>query len=217
MTHTVGVRAAQKWQTRQALLAAALRLMEHQSLGGLSLREISRAAGIVPAGFYRHFPDVESLGVALVEQSLGGLRTALRAVRIGRTDTDDIARRSVDVLAREVRAQPAQFRFVARERYGGLVSVRQAIARQLYLFSEELAADLLDGNPTAAAVLGRWAPADVRMLTTFIVNHMLCTAANLLMAADGPAPAEALVIEQARRQLRLIVIGGRHWLDDPVR
>jgi AcrR family transcriptional regulator len=214
MAHTtVGIRAARKLQTRQGLLDAALRLMEQQSLGSLSLREVSRAAGIVPAAFYRHFPDLESLGVALVEQCLGGLRTALRAVRAGRTDSEEIARHSVAALAEQLRTHRAQFRFIARERHGGVRPVRQAIRAQLRLFSDELAADLLTGNATASAVLGRWTAADVHMLADLIVDHMLTTAAALLDAAPDDADAERRVVGVAARQLRLIVVGARHWLE----
>jgi AcrR family transcriptional regulator len=214
MAHTtVGVRAARKLQTRQGLLDAALRLMEQQSLDSLSLREVSRAAGIVPAAFYRHFPDLDSLGVALVEQCLGGLRTALRAVRAGRTDSDEIARRSVAALADQLRAHRAQFRFIARERHGGVAPVRQAIRHQLRLFSAELATDLLVDNPTASAVLGRWQAADVHMLADLIVDHMLATSAVLLDIPPEDPDGERRAIGVAARQLTLIVVGARHWLD----
>ncbi|GII24513.1 TetR family transcriptional regulator [Planosporangium mesophilum] len=217
MTHTppstLGPRATQKLQTRQALLQAVLRLTEHQSLGGLSLREVSRAAGIVPAGFYRHFPDMESLGVALVEQSLGGLRTALRAVRVGLTESDEIARRSVEVLAREVRAQRDQFRFISRERYGGMQRVRQAIHDQLRLISEELATDLRSGDVTASSVLADWSEEDVRILTDMIVNHMTSTAAAIVDVPPGRPAVGHQVIATATTQLQLIIVGARHWLD----
>jgi AcrR family transcriptional regulator len=195
------------------LLDAALRLTEDQNLGSVSLREVSQAAGIVPAGFYRHFPDMESLGVALVEQSLGGLRTAVRAVRTGLTQSDEIARRSVRVLAREVRAHREQFRFIARERYGGMSRVRQAIRDQLRLFGEELAADLLSGDGPAAPVLGRWHDEDVRMLTNLIVDHVMSTAAALVDAPPARPAMERHISDTASKQLRLIIIGARHWLD----
>ncbi|CAM5419963.1 HTH-type transcriptional repressor FabR [Streptomyces californicus] len=74
MSHTsVGVRQTQKLRTRQALLDAALLLLEHQSLSSLGLREVTRAAGLTPTAFYRHFEDVAALGVALVEEALGSL------------------------------------------------------------------------------------------------------------------------------------------------
>ncbi|MCW2638031.1 MAG: transcriptional regulator [Dactylosporangium sp.] len=211
MTHILGPRAARKLQTRQALLDAALALTEDQTLSSVSLREVSRAAGIVPAGFYRHFPDMESLGVALVEQSLGGLRTAIRAVRSGLTESDEIARHSVRVLAREVRAHREQFRFIARERYGGMSRVRQAIREQLRLFSDELAADLLGGDAAAAPVLGRWDAEDVRMLTDLMVDHIMSTAAALLDAPAARPAMERQIRDSASRQLRLIIVGARHW------
>lgn len=217
MTHSLdgraGVRATQKLHTRQSLLDAALRLTSDHSLGSLSLREVSRQAGIVPAGFYRHFPDMESLGVALVEQSLGGLRTALRAVRAGLTSSEEIARHSVDALVREVRAHREQFRFIARERYGGLSRVRHAINEQLRLISAELADDLRTGDVAAAAVLSRWDDEDVTILTDMIVNHMISTAAAIVDVPPGRPAMERRVASAARKQLELIIIGARHRLD----
>src|SRR6185503_4978556 len=150
---TGGSRAQRKQQTRQALLDAALRLLEDQSLSSISLREVTRAAGIVPAAFYRHFPDMDSLGVALVEASLEPLRTALRAVRADLADSEEIIRRSVRVLASQVREHPELFRFVARERHGGVQPVRRAIREQLRRFADELADDLLRGDVGSAARL----------------------------------------------------------------
>lgn len=80
MSHTPGARQAQKLRTRQALLDAALLLLEHQSLSGLGLREVTRAAGVAPTAFYRHFEDTAALGVALVEQTLGSLHGMIGAV-----------------------------------------------------------------------------------------------------------------------------------------
>jgi AcrR family transcriptional regulator len=215
MAHTVVTRAARKLRTRQALLDAALHLMQQQSLSGLSLREVARGAGIVPAGFYRHFPDLESLGVALAEQCLGGLRTAIRAVRVGPVDTDEVIRRSVRVLAREVRAHREHFAFLARERYGSLPRVRAAIREQLRLFGEELARDLLAGDVTDVSGLARWAPADLEMLTTLVVNQMVVTAGALLDVPPDRPGAARTVVDAATRQLRLIMLGARCWLEAP--
>jgi AcrR family transcriptional regulator len=216
MTHTVGARAARKRQTRQALLTAALQLGEHQSLGSLSLREVTRAVGIVPAGFYRHFPDMESLGVAVAEESLGELRLALRAVRSGLTDSEEIIRRSLAVLVRRVRTHRAEFRFIVRERFGGVRRVRQAISDQLRLFGEELATDLLAGRIATVTDPHRWPPADLEMLTGLVVDHMLLTVAAILDLPPNRPAAHRQVLDVAAKRLRLIVLGSRHWLD-PVR
>ena len=161
MTHSAAAhppkatRQQQKAKTRQSLLDTALRLMEHQSLTGLGLREVTREAGIVPTAFYRHFRDVDSLGVALVEQCLGSFRTTIRAVREGITDSDEVIDRSFEVLDREVRARREHFRFIARERHGGVPAVRAAIRAQLDLSGEELAADLAAHPLGSVAALDR--------------------------------------------------------------
>jgi len=212
MSQVTGVRAERKQQTRQALLDAALRLLERHSLSGLSLREVTRAAGVVPAAFYRHFPDLDSLGVALVEESLEPLRATLRTVRAGLTDSGEIIRRSVEVLGRQVREHRDLFRFIARERNGGVPRVRAAIREQLQRSADELARDLLASPAGDEIRLPEWPPADVRMLTGLVVNQMVLTAAALLEPPE-PAVSERITLDTATAQLRLIVLGARHWLD----
>jgi AcrR family transcriptional regulator len=207
VTHTRPTRQEQKAQTRQALLDAALRLMDHHSLTSLGLREITRAVGITPTAFYRHFPDVDSLGVALVEQCLGSLLTTIRAVRDGMNDSDQVIDRSIEILARQVHTHREHFRFIARERHGGVPRVREAIAGHLDMFSAELATDLATRRLPGTPSYDRWPRADLRMLTNLIVNHMVWTAAALL---DDPA-GEQRVVDTAGRQLRLIMLGARQW------
>jgi len=204
-------RLEQKARTRQALLDAALHLMKRHSLTSLGLREITRAVGIAPTAFYRHFPDVDSLGVALVEQSLGSLHTSINAVRDGMTGTDEVIQRSIDVLARQVHTHRDHFRFLAREHHGGVDRVREAIAEQLDLFSAELAADLAADKLADTPVIDRWKPDDLRMLTDLIVKHMVSTAAALVDTPPDDPAAEQQVIDLASRQFRLILLGARQW------
>jgi AcrR family transcriptional regulator len=204
-------RPEQKARTRQALLDAVLSLIEQRSLSSIGLREITRAAGITPTAFYRHFPDVDSLGVALVDQCLGGLRATIRTVRDGLSPSDEVINRSIAILARQVRADRAHFRFVARERHGGVPAVRAAIAEQLDLFAAELATDLAADKLAGGPHFDRWIVADLRMVTNLIVNHMVWTAAALLDAPPDSPGDEERVIDTAGRQLRLIVLGARQW------
>src|ERR1700761_944909 len=175
MSHSAGARQAQKLRTRQTLLDAGLRLLEHQSLSSLGLREIAREAGVAPAGFYRHFRDMGDLGVALVEESFGSLRAMVRAIRAERAASEEVVDGTVRVIADYVREHRAHFRFVARERHGGVAEVRAAIAGQLALFAEELASDLA-AQPESAG----WGAADVRMLADLYVDHMVMTATAFL-------------------------------------
>ena len=204
--HTPGVRAARKQQTRQALLEAALHLLEQQSLSSIGLREVTREAGIAPAAFYRHFADVPELGVALVHESFASLHAMLRDIRVGAAATDEVIDRTVDVIAGHVRERRAHFRFVARERHGGVAPVRAAIAAELDGFERELAADL-----APLPELADWSAHDLRMLAGLYVNLALLTASALLEAGPDDREAERRVTDVARRQLGLIAVGRRNW------
>ena len=58
-------RKKKKEETRQRLLAvAAQTLASGRSFDTLSLREVAKLAGIPPTSFYRHFHDLDDLGLA---------------------------------------------------------------------------------------------------------------------------------------------------------
>jgi AcrR family transcriptional regulator len=209
MAHTTaGRRQEQKERTRRALMDAALGLLERQNLSSVGLREVTRAAGIVPAAFYRHFRDLDDLGVALVEESLGSMLPVIRGARQGVTDSDEIIRRSLDVLVAYVGTHREHFWIIAREKFGGVTRVRQAINAELQVAADELADDL-----GQLPDLAGWRRDDLEMLAGLLVNQMMLLAATLLdVPADQPGEADR-VTEVARRQLQLIIVGRRHWLD----
>ncbi|WP_151898121.1 TetR family transcriptional regulator [Streptomyces sp. C8S0] len=207
ITATTGVRQARKQKTRQALLDAALGLLEEQSLSSLGLREVTRAVGITPTAFYRHFRDTADLGVALVEEALGSLHGTIRTTLATTGDSEERIAGTVELIAALVRDFPAHVRFVAREQHGGVRAVRDAIAAQLEQFAREVAEEL-EGQPETAG----WRPDDVLMLAGLYVDHMVMTASAFL-AAGQDAEARDEVALRARRRMRLIVIGSRHWLD----
>ncbi|MDT9680528.1 TetR family transcriptional regulator [Streptomyces sp. TRM76323] len=210
MSHTIGgtgVRQARKQRTRQSLLDAALVLLEEQSLSSLGLREVTRAAGIAPTAFYRHFRDMADLGVALVEESLGSLHTTVRANLAATVDSEQRIAGAVELVARLVREHPAYVRFLARERHGGVRPVRDAIGGELDRFAVEAAAELAR-LPEAS----QWRRDDLLMLARLYVDLMVTTASALL-AAGPDAAARERVEGEARRRLRLVALGSRHWLD----
>ncbi|MEV5019493.1 TetR family transcriptional regulator [Streptomyces sp. NPDC053780] len=208
MSHTPGVRQAQKLKTRQALLDAALGLLEEQSLSSLGLREVTRAVGVAPTAFYRHFRSTADLGVALVEEALGSLHPMIRTTVSPAEDSDERIARAVELIAGHVAAHPAHVRFVARERHGGVQPVREAIREQLARFAEEVQAELAKDAESAG-----WSATDLRMLAGLYVDQMLITASLFLEALDAPEEERRRAAETATRQLRLISVGRRHWLD----
>jgi len=203
VNHTLGVRQAQKQQSRRALLDAGLSLLERQNLSGLGVREVTREAGLSPAGFYRHFADLAELGVVLVEESLASLHAMVRAVFARQGEPEELIDRAVEVIAAHVRERRAHIRFVARERHGGVRPVREAIAAELQRFADEVTEVLAAQQVTAG-----WPAEDVRMLAELYVDRMVSTAAALVEAE----PAEQdRIARTVRAQLRLISVGSRHW------
>ena len=71
-------REERKEATRRAIIAAALKLLQDRSFSSLSLREVTREVGIVPAAFYRHFESMEALGLVLIDESFRSLRDTHR-------------------------------------------------------------------------------------------------------------------------------------------
>jgi AcrR family transcriptional regulator len=207
MSHTLGIRQAQKQKTRQALLDAALGLLEDQSLSSLGLREVTRAVGVAPTAFYRHFRSTADLGAALVEEALGSLHPMIEDIVSTAGDGDERIARAVELIAHHVATYPAHVRFIARERHGGVQPVRDAISEQLARFAEEVR-DALAEHPESAG----WNNDDLLMLAGLYVDHMLMAASAFLEALDGSPAERERVARTASRQMRLISIGRRHWL-----
>jgi AcrR family transcriptional regulator len=203
---TERTRAERKVETRRRLLDAALELVDERGFAALSLRELTRKAGITPAAFYRHFANTDELGLVLVDEAFGTLGAMLRDARTPPSPDAQLIDRSVEVLVRHVRSHPAHFRFLTREMSGGHSTVRQAIRKELQLFRSELAVDL-----ARLPYVQQWPTDDLYLLADLIVQTMVATVPDLLEAEDQGPDAVERVARDARRKLLLIVLGIPHW------
>jgi AcrR family transcriptional regulator len=198
--------AQRRQHTRQALLDAALLRMESgESFDALSLRSVTRAAGVVPTAFYRHFASMDELGLALVEESFRTLRAMLREAREDLAPQDMI-RRSVEILVEHVRTHRQHFSFVARVRSTGNSVLRHAIRSEIRLFTSELATDL-----ARFPVLREWTTEDLLMLAGLLVNTMIATIEAMLDVPVAGPEAEAEIVRMAEKQLRLTTLAVPHW------
>jgi AcrR family transcriptional regulator len=199
-------RSERKQRTREALIDAAFRLLEEESFSSLSLREVAREAGIVPTGFYRHFENMPELGLALVDRSFRSLRDMLRGARATADGHEHMIRRSIAVLVADVHEHRAHFRFIARERSGGVASLRQAIRSQIRLLASELAIDL-----ARMPALAAWSADDLQMLAAMLVDVGVSAADALVDLGPGEEEAEREIASVAERQLRLVTLGVPAW------
>lgn len=198
-------REERKEATRRAIIAAALTLLEDRSFSALSLREVTREAGIAPAAFYRHFDTMDALGLVLIDESFRSLRDMLRSARGGRLDPKTVIESSVDILIDGVQQRREHWRFIGRERSSGVSVLRYAIRTEIRLIASELAIDL-----ARFPGLNMWSAEDLNILTGLIVNSMIVIAEAIEDAADDAA-ALTEIKRTAVKQLRMIVVGIAGW------
>ena len=200
-------RAEQKQQTRQALMEAALSLMHSgRGFGSLSLREVTRLAGVVPTAFYRHFSDMDELGLALVAEVGQTFRATLREVRRNEFELGGLIEASTRIFLDAVQANHNQFLFLAREQYGGSQAVRQALGELRQLITDDLAADL---RPMIR--LPQLDDAALGVLSDLVVKTVFATLPELIDPPAANLPPHLQPEAKITQQLRFIMIGGKHW------
>jgi AcrR family transcriptional regulator len=197
-------REERKEATRRAIIAAALKLLDDRSFSALSLREVTRAAGIVPTAFYRHFESMDALGLVLIDESFRALREMLRDARTGRLDPNRVIGSSVDILVDSVAARREYWRFINRERSSGMTVLRYAIRTEIRLITSELATDL-----ARFPGLGGWSTEDLNILAGLFVNSMIVIAEAIEDAQDAESLAE--IKRVAVKQLRMIAVAVSGW------
>jgi AcrR family transcriptional regulator len=197
-------REQRKEATRRAIVDAALRLLDERSFSALSLREVTREAGIVPGAFYRHFESMEALGLVLIDESFRALRDMLRAARAGQLDPNRVIESSVDILVASVAERREHWRFIGRERSSGVTVLRYAIRTEIRLITSELAIDL-----ARFPGLNQWSSEDLNILASLFVNSMILIAEAIEDAQAAAALGEIKRI--AVKQLRMIAVGVAGW------
>ncbi len=144
---SMGIRAQQKEKTRRSLIDAAFsQLSAERSFSNLSLREVAREAGLAPTSFYRHFKDMDELGLTMVDEGGLLLRQLMRQARQRIAKEGSVIRTSVDTFMEFIESSPNVFRLLLRERSGTSAEFRAAVAREIQHFSAELTEYLISTN-----------------------------------------------------------------------
>lgn len=180
--------------------AAFSQLSAERNFASLSLREVAREAGIAPTSFYRHFRDVDELGLTMVDESGLMLRQLMRQARQRIAKGGSVIRTSVSTFMEFIGNNPNAFRLLLRERSGTSAAFRAAVAREIQHFIAELADYLELENHMPRA----FTEAQAEAMVTIVFS----------------AGAEALDVgvEQRRQleerlvlQLRMISKGAYYW------
>lgn len=199
-------RRPRRGEARDALMHAALELVSSETnFSALSLRHVAREAGVVPTAFYRHFEDMEALGLALVEDTFSSLRKLLKDADISALPMKGLVRYSVELFAHYVRDNRLLFQFVVKERFSGNLAMRAAIHRQVGLLTDDLASDL--GRLDEFRHINE---TDLKMIAELVVNTIISLSERILDVAPSDEQ-DAELMDRAEKQLRLIFMGVGRW------
>lgn len=138
-------RQEQKQKTRQNIINAAFNLLDdNKTLSAISLREVARGAGIAPTSFYRHFKDLDELGLTLVDEAGLALRQLMRQARRRIESGGGVIEISVNTFLEFISANTNVFRLLLREHTGTSAAYRTAVHREIQHFVEELTDYILE-------------------------------------------------------------------------
>lgn len=191
--------------TREALLRSVLKLVEHKSFDAISLREVTRSAGISPAAFYRHFENMEHLGMTIVEESFDILRVGLKEARA--TSTPEAAKgpRSVYCMNDYSQNHPMRFRFIISSMNSGSEVIRGSIHRNWKVLTQDLMEDL-----AAFPKIKNLSSDTHSMIADLMATTLIQLASDILIERNLNMEREA-ILERGIKQLRLIMLGAYAW------
>ncbi len=193
-------RQQQKAETREKLLdAAAAELASGRSFDTLSLREVAKLAGIAPTSFYRHFHDMEGLGLTLIERCGESMRKLVHQVLHQASEGRSLIRASVETLFDYFYSNQGMSRMILQESTSRQPEFRRAAERLMQTMSSDLAEYLEEEARERGVPLGH-----ARVAADSMVAILFTTGIALL---DTPADERERHVETAIIQLRMIMHG----------
>ncbi|NDV92583.1 HTH-type transcriptional repressor FabR [Alteromonas sp. 345S023] len=190
-------RQEQKLKTRQNIIHAAFSLLdENRSLSAISLREVAREAGIAPTSFYRHFKDMDELGLTLVDEAGLALRQLMRQARRRIASGGSVIHTSVETFMEFITANKNVFRLLLREHTGTSTAYRLAVLREIQHFIEELTDYIIEQQNVEYRIAVVQADAMVRLVFS---------AGAEALEADAELRAE--IGDRVKMQLRFVQLG----------
>lgn len=204
---------------KRALIDAALRLASsRRSLSSLGLRELAREAGLNPNTFYRHFDDVDDLGLAIIRDISSQLRQPLRDLRREAAERAQpgegaasvpfgldmerglrVTRETVRLFFDFVESHPEAFVIGVRELHGPSPVLRAALARVMDDFGEDMAEDIRQFHLLPDVDEG-----ELKQLSRSISRQLFQQSLDYL---ERPPEQRAEVCALAGRQILLLFTG----------
>lgn len=205
---------AQKEKTSQALIEAALELCANEGFASLSLRSVARKAGIAPTSFYRHFRDIDELGISMalaakieLDICMALVREQCRTISPPENDSpDELKRITADFVQSIVGTMMSCFeththllRLFFQEKTGSSPAMRETISNEADQLIDYLAEDLSALSRLAAKPLG-----DIRLLAETMLTIISADGMEKMVGAEK---SDAEIFNALQHKLCLLLFG----------
>jgi len=187
--------------SREDIIEAALRLVgPHRSISSLSLREITREAGIAPNSFYRHFKSTEELAVCVIELAGSTLRKVIGQARFRAQELNKgIVRMSIETFIEQLTSDGHYLPILLREGVVGSDRFKMAVRQQLNFFEQELTEDLI-----AIAQRTSSTPARPELIAKAITRLVFAMGTDAL---DHPKEYHNEMIDELVVMIKMLITG----------
>jgi AcrR family transcriptional regulator len=201
----MATREEKKARTRNALIDSVLSIIGYgANFASISLREVAKTAGVVPTSFYRHFDDMEELGLTMVDELGLNLRRLMRGSFNAEDSLDDMVDQCMEAYHKYVFENANLFHFMNQSRTGGTPALQDAIRNELQFVTGRIATEL-------SLVLPGLRAGDREIVASLIVAVLLETTTALLAIPDDNVALREESKQRTRDQMRLIMLGAQNW------
>ncbi len=182
-----------------ALLQAAEQLLQEWGVGGFSLRDVARVAGVSHAAPYRHFRDKAALLRALAGRGFERLRAALAAAAAGQRGPEQSLIEATRIYVYTAVQNPGMTRLM----FGGVIDAEEDVGCAR---AQAAVLDVLAGIIRAGLQVGAFRDRDPQELalvawSTLHGLALLAGSAQLDVDPDDTAQLEAVVRSVAQNIL----------------
>ena len=172
------------------------------NFASISLREVAKTAGLVPTSFYRHFGDMEELGLAMVDELGLNLRRLMRGTLDAEQNMDELIEHAVAAYHNYVIDNANLFRFMNQARTGGTPGLQDAIRNEVNAVIGRVATELSQLLPSLKS-------AEREMVAALIVSTLLENTTSLLAIPKGQESLRDELTERTMQQMALIIRGAQ--------
>lgn len=214
----MSLREERKQQSRQALLDATLTLSKQgRAFSSISLREVAQEVGLVPTAFYRHFQNMDQLGLELLDQvaiHLKGVLNQLGQAYLYQANTR--TKTGMELFFQAIDSHPEPWRFFVAERWGGSVVLRAGIEREIHFLAEDVMHELAKMHSAQHIQSSQ----DLQALAQVLLDLALNWAMGWINLQQQPdAELRRLQADEFKAQsvlqMQLLLRGILHWYRQP--